>query len=32
LVGLALGYSPKELGLARHLVPVARVLQKLGVA
>jgi succinate dehydrogenase / fumarate reductase cytochrome b subunit len=32
LVGLALGYSPKELGLVRHLVPVARVLQKLGVA
>jgi succinate dehydrogenase / fumarate reductase, cytochrome b subunit len=32
LVGLALGYSPKELGLPRHLVPVRHVLQKLGVA
>jgi succinate dehydrogenase / fumarate reductase cytochrome b subunit len=31
LVGLALGYSPKELGLSRHLVPVKNVLQKIGV-
>ncbi len=32
LVGLALGYSPAELGMARHLVPVNKVLQKIGVA
>lgn len=32
LVGLALGYAPKELGLARHLVPVNKVLQKIGAA
>ncbi len=31
LVGLALGYSPKELGMARHLIPVKRVLQKIGI-
>ena len=31
LVGLALGYSPKELGLRRHLVPVKTILQKIGV-
>ena len=32
LVGLALGYSAKELGLPRHLVPVKKVLQKIGMA
>jgi succinate dehydrogenase / fumarate reductase cytochrome b subunit len=32
LVGLALGYSPKELGLARHLVPVKNILQKIGIS
>ncbi|MEW6325653.1 MAG: CoB--CoM heterodisulfide reductase iron-sulfur subunit B family protein [Nitrospirota bacterium] len=32
LVGLALGYSAKELGLPRHLVPVKTVLQKIGAA
>ena len=32
LVGLALGYSPRELGLERHLVPVKKVLEKIGVS
>ncbi len=31
LVGLAMGISSKELGMNRHMVPVRRVLEKLGV-
>lgn len=30
LIGLALGLSPRELGVSRHLVPVRRVLDKIG--
>jgi succinate dehydrogenase / fumarate reductase cytochrome b subunit len=31
VVGLALGASPEELGLARHLVPVDAALEKIAV-
>lgn len=32
LVGLALGASPEELGLPRHLVPVEPALARIGTA
>ncbi|MFQ5795932.1 MAG: CoB--CoM heterodisulfide reductase iron-sulfur subunit B family protein [Candidatus Bipolaricaulia bacterium] len=32
LVGLALGFSPKELGMNRHVVSTASVLEKLGLS
>ena len=31
LLGLAMGFDPKEMGLSRHIISAKRVLSKIGV-